>query len=57
MQLKMKKPVKIAPGKTTEIEAFVVPEEKGTITAAVTLLTDDKDMPTVTIKGFCNVIK
>lgn len=57
MKLKITKPIKLKPGKTTEIEAFITPEEKGTLTAGITLVTDDKDMPTVSIKGYCNVVK
>lgn len=53
----MKKPVKILPGKSVEIEAFVIPQEKGMLNVAVILTTDDKEMPTVSIKGYCNVEK
>ncbi len=54
INVSLKKPVKILPGKSAEIEAFVIPREKGTLNAAVILTTDDKEMPVISVKGYCN---
>lgn len=54
ISVSMKKPVRIFPGKSAEIEAFVVPREKGTINVAIILTTDDKEMPVISVKGYCN---
>lgn len=57
VSLGMKKPLKIQPGKTVEVEASVVPDQKGTMTVSAEFITDDNDLPKITVKGYCNVVK
>ncbi len=57
MNLVLKKPIKLNPGKSVEIEAYIIPIEKETTTVNISLLTDDKEMPAITISGYCNVAK